>query len=100
MDATGKQTAETASPDDPLRRTGGAVRDSTDETNDSMTSGSRSELLPMSVPPNDARTEGNNETTRDIGALPIMWGVAQAPGARMIIAARSVLAQGEQRENS
>ena len=87
LDATGKPTAETASPDDPLRRTGGAVRDSTDETNDSMTSGSRSELLPLSAPPNDARTEDNNETTRGAGALPIMWGVAQAPGARLITAA-------------
>ena len=36
---------------------------------------------------NGARNESCNETTRGTGALPIMWGVAQAPGARLITAA-------------
>ena len=49
---------------------------------------------------NEARNESHSEATRGAGALPIVRGVAQAPGARLITAARSVLAQGEQRENS
>ena len=36
---------------------------------------------------NGARNESCNETTRGTGALPIMWGVAQAPEARLITAA-------------
>ena len=49
---------------------------------------------------NGARNESRNETARGTGALPIMWGVAQAPGARLITAVRPVSALGEQRENS
>ena len=36
---------------------------------------------------NEARNESHSEATRGAGALPIMWGVAQAPGARLITAA-------------
>ena len=36
---------------------------------------------------NEARNESHSEATRGAGALPIVWGVAQAPGARLITAA-------------